>query len=43
MGNFIERYMDDRILEAVQRLVPIADGGRDLDDRAGPRLGSAPP
>ena len=42
MGCAIERYMDDRVLEAVQRLRPIADEAGLTMAAARARLGPAP-
>ena len=41
MGGFIDRLIEPRVLEAVQRLTPIAARGRADDGPAGARLGSA--
>ncbi len=42
MGFAIERYMDDSVLEAVQRLRPIAEAAGPDDGPAGAGLGAAP-
>ena len=42
-ANFIQRFLRDDVLEAVQRLKPIADRGRPDDAAARDRLGAAEP